>query len=356
MAILGDKIDDVPGHPGGGRGDRGRAWSATSGRVEEMLRRHRARSRKAVSRGGEKLREKIAGAADRIRLNRQLVALRCDLELAYAPESFERQPPDDAARPGALRRAGVLAAAQGPARAAAHRARGGGRGARRRRGALEAAVRFLAGRRARWASGRSAPAAARRPAPTAGGAGPGRRRARLLPAARPPLPGRAPASSPARRCAARRSGPLVEGEVEKHAHGLKAAMHAPGRAGAGLARAGHGHRARQPPAPAHPARARPGRRGRASGSPTSCPATPAAATPPGGPGGCRWRACRWRRRPPGAGPARPRCPTWPGALRRRWRRRRSSRSTSEVERPLVPVLVEMERAGIAVDSRAPWPG
>src|SRR5512138_848060 len=94
MAILGDKIDDVPGIPGVGE-VTATALVKYFGTVEEMLGRA-AEIPKAVSRGGAKLQEKITGAAERIRLNRKLVSLRCDLELPFAPESFARQPLDEA--------------------------------------------------------------------------------------------------------------------------------------------------------------------------------------------------------------------------------------------------------------------
>src|SRR5512144_3258653 len=94
MAILGDKIDDVPGIPGVGE-----VTAALPirhfGSVEELLRRP-DEIPKAVSRGGEKLKEKIVANAERIRTNRRLVALRCDLALPFTPETFGRRPPDDA--------------------------------------------------------------------------------------------------------------------------------------------------------------------------------------------------------------------------------------------------------------------
>ncbi len=93
MAILGDKIDDVPGIPGVGEVTAA-ALVRHFGTVEEMLRRPEEIS-KAVARGGEKLRDKIVANADRIRKNRQLVVLKCDLVLPFAPETFGRRPPDD---------------------------------------------------------------------------------------------------------------------------------------------------------------------------------------------------------------------------------------------------------------------
>jgi DNA polymerase-1 len=93
MAILGDKIDDVPGIPGVGEVTAA-ALVRHFGTVEEMLARPDEIPR-AVSRGGEKLKEKIVASAERIRTNRRLVALKCDLELPYAPDTFERRTMDE---------------------------------------------------------------------------------------------------------------------------------------------------------------------------------------------------------------------------------------------------------------------
>jgi DNA polymerase I len=93
MAILGDKIDNVPGIPGIGE------VTAASlirhfGSVEEMLRRP-DEIPKAVTRGGEKVKEKIVSSADRIRTNRRLVVLDCELALPFAPDAFGRRSPDE---------------------------------------------------------------------------------------------------------------------------------------------------------------------------------------------------------------------------------------------------------------------
>ena len=94
MAILGDKIDNVPGIPGIGEVTAA-ALVRHFGTVEEMLRRPEEIPA-AVSRGGEKVKEKIVTSAERIRKNRQLVALRCDLVLPFAPATFARRRPDEA--------------------------------------------------------------------------------------------------------------------------------------------------------------------------------------------------------------------------------------------------------------------
>jgi DNA polymerase-1 len=233
MAILGDKIDDVPGIPGVGEVTAA-GLVRHFGSVEELLRRS-GEIPKAVARGGEKLREKIAGAADRIRLNRQLVALRCDLELPYSPESFERQPPDDArtrALFGELEFSRLLKDLPAPpptARAEAVEVLGDA-------AALEAAVRFLAGAgpvgvRPVGAGMGEAP----RTDPLAGIALAGGGRAFYLPLDHRYLGAPRPLPAEVVREALR---PLVEGEVEKVAHGLKAAMH--GLATLGLAWRGPG--------------------------------------------------------------------------------------------------------------------
>jgi DNA polymerase I len=89
QAILGDKIDNVPGLPGVGEVTAA-ALVRKFGSVEEMLRRP-GEIPGAVARGGEKLKEKIIAGAERLRLNRRLVALRCDMELPYRPANFERR-------------------------------------------------------------------------------------------------------------------------------------------------------------------------------------------------------------------------------------------------------------------------
>src|SRR5512135_120781 len=93
MAILGDKIDDVPGIPGVGEVTAA-ALIKHFGSIDEMLRRP-DEIPKAVSRGGEKLKEKIVANAERIRTNRRLVDLRRDLVLPFAPDTFGRRVPDD---------------------------------------------------------------------------------------------------------------------------------------------------------------------------------------------------------------------------------------------------------------------
>jgi DNA polymerase I len=92
QAILGDKIDNVPGIPGIGEVTAA-ALIKKFGSLEEMLRRPDEIAT-AVARGGAKLREKIVANAERLRLNRKLVELRCDMLLPYEPRDFARRAVD----------------------------------------------------------------------------------------------------------------------------------------------------------------------------------------------------------------------------------------------------------------------
>ncbi len=89
MAILGDKIDNVPGIPGVGEVTAA-ALIRHFGSVEAMLARPEEIPA-AVARGGEKLKEKIVANAGRIRLNRELVALRGDVGIPENPVDFARR-------------------------------------------------------------------------------------------------------------------------------------------------------------------------------------------------------------------------------------------------------------------------
>jgi DNA polymerase-1 len=92
MALTGDKVDNVPGVPGVGDVTAA-ALVRHFGSVEAMLART-GEIPQAVSRGGAKLQEKIEGLADRIRLNRILVALKEDLPLPLGPADLARRPVD----------------------------------------------------------------------------------------------------------------------------------------------------------------------------------------------------------------------------------------------------------------------
>ena len=89
QTILGDKIDNVPGIPGVGEVTAA-ALIRKFGSIEEMLRRS-DEIPAAVARGGEKVREKILANVERLRLNRKLVELRCDVPLPYDAAAFERR-------------------------------------------------------------------------------------------------------------------------------------------------------------------------------------------------------------------------------------------------------------------------
>lgn len=90
MALTGDKIDNVPGVPGVGEVTAA-ALVRYFGTVEAMLSRFEEIPQ-AVSRGGEKLKEKIVAHAARIRLNRTLVTLKEDVPLAERPADLLRRP------------------------------------------------------------------------------------------------------------------------------------------------------------------------------------------------------------------------------------------------------------------------
>ncbi|HSN14852.1 MAG TPA: 5'-3' exonuclease H3TH domain-containing protein, partial [Anaeromyxobacteraceae bacterium] len=92
QSLLGDKVDNVPGIPGVGE-KTAAALIQHFGTVEAMLARPEEIPA-AVTRGGEKLREKIVAGAERLRLNRKLVELRRDLELPFEPGAFARRPID----------------------------------------------------------------------------------------------------------------------------------------------------------------------------------------------------------------------------------------------------------------------
>jgi DNA polymerase-1 len=231
MAILGDKIDDVPGIPGVGE------VTASSlvkhfGNVEAMLARP-AEIPQAVSRGGEKLREKIIAAADRIQLNRALVTLKRDVPLPLDLEQLARQPPDDPrvrALFSELEFSRLLKDLPAPPPAA----RTEEVEVVRDRAALDRAVSQLLGAPpvgVRLVLDGESPRTAALVGVALGGGG----RAYYAPVGHRYLG--AP-SQLGREDLIEGLRPLVEGEVAKHAHGLKAAQHA--LAGLGLAWRGPG--------------------------------------------------------------------------------------------------------------------
>jgi DNA polymerase-1 len=344
MAILGDKIDNVPGIPGVGE------VTAASlvrhfGTIEEMLRRPEEIPR-AVARGGEKLREKIVANAERIRTNRRLVALDCRLELPFAPETFGRRPPEDGrvralfselefsrllkdlpAPPPTARTEHAELVTDAAALAAAAEAL---------RAAPAVAVRpVLAG-----------PSARRDPVVGLAVAGGGRAfyvalAHRFLGA--PPQLGPAPVREALR--------PIVEGERPVHAHDRKAATHALAQLGLALRAPGEDTElasrlllpTRREHALADVARER-----------IACELP---RDPSGG------DAARKSERVPVEGLEVERVGAWAAlcaasildlapALLRGLEEERLLPLYRDIERPLVPVLFEMERAGIAVDKGA----
>ena len=92
QALLGDKVDNVPGVPGVGEVTAA-ALVRHFGSVEALLARPEEIPQ-AVKRGGEKLKEKLVAHAERLRLNRQLVTLKTDMDLPWSPEALERRPFD----------------------------------------------------------------------------------------------------------------------------------------------------------------------------------------------------------------------------------------------------------------------
>ncbi len=92
QALLGDKVDNVPGLAGVGEVTAA-ALIRHFGSVEAMLARADEIPR-AVKRGGEKLKEKVLAGAERLRLNRKLVTLDAHMALPWDPEQLERRPID----------------------------------------------------------------------------------------------------------------------------------------------------------------------------------------------------------------------------------------------------------------------
>ena len=344
MAILGDKIDNVPGIPGVGEVTAA-ALVRHFGTVEAMLARPEEIP-KAVPRGGEKLKEKILAYAERIRTNRRLVSLKCDLALPFAPDSFGRRPADDARARSLFsdlefsRLLKDLPAPPPTARTERIEVLSD-------RAALHAAVKALAeaggaGIRPVLAGG------APRTDPVIGIALAGAGRAFYVPVGHRYLGAPAQLGAAEVREALR---PLVEGEVPKHAHGAKEAIHAFAQLGLGWRGPGVDTElasrlllpTRREHALADVARERIG---------SELPRDPSGGD-----------SVRRSERVPVEGLEVERVAAWAGAgaaalvelapaLLRALEEQGLGALYRDVERPLVPVLAEMEQAGIAVDRSA----
>jgi DNA polymerase-1 len=342
QSILGDKIDNVPGIPGVGEVTAA-ALVRHFGTTEAMLARP-GDIPAAVSRGGERLRDKIVANAERIRTNRRLVALKRDLDLPFAPEAFGRRPPDqDRARAlfSELEFSRLVKELPPPPPTA----RAETPETIELAAALDAAVAALvqAGGPAGLLPvlGEGPP----RTAPLVGLAFAGAGRAFYLPLGHRYLGAPAPLAPDQVREGLR---PLVEAALPLHAHDLQAAAHALARLG--LARAGPGEDTelmsrlllptRREHALVDVARER-----------TSCelPRSPADGAKRGAPGieGLEVeRVAAW------AGACAAALPDLAAKLAEGLEAERLGALYREVERPLVPVLVEMERTGILVDRGA----
>ncbi len=85
LAIVGDKVDNVPGVPGAGPKTAAR-WLDTYGSLDELI----AHAQDVPGRLGEVLRE----STTQLRLARELVTIRCDVPLPLAPADLAPRRPD----------------------------------------------------------------------------------------------------------------------------------------------------------------------------------------------------------------------------------------------------------------------
>ena len=347
QTILGDKIDNVPGIPGVGEVTAA-ALVRKFGSVEEMLRRP-DEIPGAVPRGGEKLKEKIVANAERLRLNRKLVELRCDMPLPYEPAAFERRAFDaekTRALFGELEFSRLLKDLPAPPPTA----RDEHTELLLDRAALEAAVATAraageVGLRAALGGGNP------RTDPLFGIAFAAGGRAFYLPLQHRYLGAPVQLSEDVARAALR---PLIEDPaVAKHGHDLKAEAHALHRLGLELAGAGVdteiASRLLLPTRREHAL-------GDVARERLSCQLP--SLEPEGGAGGGKkaTRSPPWEltveRLAEVAGPCAAVLPDLAFALRRGMEDEGLTRLYEEVERPLVPLLARMERRGIPVDTGA----
>jgi DNA polymerase-1 len=342
QTILGDKIDNVPGIPGVGEVTAA-ALVRHFGTVEAMLARPEEIPA-AVARGGEKLREKLVANTERLRLNRRLVELKRDLALPFAPESFGRRAPDQEQSRVLFselefsRLVKELPAPPPTARAEAPEVIGDRTG-------LDAAVSAL---QAAGGPVGLVPVLGEGPpriAPLVGLAFAGAGRAFYLPLGHRYLGAPPPLAAEDVRAGLR---PLLEGPLPKHAHGLKAALHACARLGLALAGPGQDTElmsrlllpTRREHALVDVARER-----------TSCelPRSPADGARRGTPG---LEGLEVERVGAWAGACAAALPDLVARLEQALDEERLAGLYRTVEQPLVPVLAAMEREGIAVDRGA----
>ena len=299
---------------------------------------------RAVARGGEKLEEKVKALAERIRLNRTLVALKEDVPLARGPGDLARRPVDtERARAlftelefGRLLRDLPAPTPSAEARVAT--------GVVATRAELDAAV--AEARRAGQVGMRAAfSSSLPRRYPPAGLALAAGERSWYVPLGHRYLG--APVQLSRSEAAAALRPLLEDPSVEVHTHDLKSEIHALRHLGLSAPVRGIDTDlasrllltvtpracARRRGARAPGRRDSPGARRRGEGR----------RRPGHLPGGGDGRACRCRR---GAS-----FPAWPPPWSARWSDEGLARLHDEIERPLVPVLAGMERAGIAVDPR-----
>lgn len=110
LSLLGDAVDNIPGAPGVGEKTAAQLLQ-THGTLEGILA-HVADIAKP------RLREALIASADRVRANRQLIALQTDVPLSVAMEALKVQPPDPFALAPLFRRFGfksLLAELEKPA-------------------------------------------------------------------------------------------------------------------------------------------------------------------------------------------------------------------------------------------------
>jgi DNA polymerase-1 len=88
LALVGDTSDNIPGVPKVGPKTAAK-WLAEYGSLDELV--------ASAGEVGGKIGESLRASLELIPLSRELATIRCDIPLPLAPESLERQPPDQAA-------------------------------------------------------------------------------------------------------------------------------------------------------------------------------------------------------------------------------------------------------------------